>query len=256
MVRRTLLSRPAGFGLDERVTPEIAQDTAHARSSTDRLLSALGALTDADVARPSLCPEWTVGHVLTHLARSADAMRKGLEGARRGETVSMYDSDEARAADIEAGARRPVATLVGDLAESCRLLARTWSGLDDTAWERAVLHRRLGLMPAGAIPAHRWREVEIHRVDLDLGYRPADWPRSFVTHLLDERVHGASRRLPTGMGINLNATDTGARMSFGTGRRVTISGPSWALAAWLVGRPVSDLLSTLDGRMPELRTWA
>lgn len=256
MSHRKLLSRPGGFGLDEWVTPEIAQDTDHVRNSTDRLLSALGVLTDADVARSSLCPEWTVGHVLTHLARGADAMRKGLEGARRGEIVSMYESNEARAADIEAGARRPVATLVADLAESSRVLARTWSDLDDAAWQRTVLHRRLGRMPAGVIPAHRWREVEIHRVDLDLGYRPADWPRSFVTHLLDERVHGVSGRLPTGLGINLNATDTGARMSFGTGRRVTISGPSWALAAWLIGRPASDPLSTLDGQMPELRTWA
>jgi maleylpyruvate isomerase len=242
--------------LDGGVTPEIAQTVDHVRDSTDRLLSTLDTLTDADVARPSLCPEWTVGHVLTHVARGGDAMRKGLEGARRGEVAPMYDSAEARSADIEAGARRPIAELIADVAESARLLAQTWSALDDAAWEREFLHRRLGPQPARTVPAHRWREVEIHRVDLDLGYRPADWPRPFVAHVLDESVHGVSRRLPADVGIDLHATDTGARMSFGTGRRVTVSGPSCALAAWLLGRPVADLLSTLDGQLPELRAWA
>jgi maleylpyruvate isomerase len=249
------LSRPRLIGLDEGVTPEIAETIDHVRESTDRLLAALDELTDADVARPSLCPEWTVGHVLTHLARSGDGIRRGLEGARRGEVAPMYDSLEARAADIEAGATRPMAELIADVAESSRLVAQAWSEMDDAAWEGTFQHR-LGPRPVRATPEMRWREVEIHRVDLAGDYGPADWSQPFIAHVLDEGVHGVSRRLPAGVGIDLSATDTGARLSFGTGRRVGVSGPSWALAAWLLGRPASDLLSTVDGSLPELKPWA
>lgn len=235
--------------------PEIAKTIDYVRDSTDRLLGALEKLTDADVARPSLCPEWTVGHVLTHLARSGDGVRRGLEGARRGEVALMYDSIEARAADIEAGARRPIAELIADVAESSRRVAQTWSDMEDSAWEGRFLHR-LGPRPVRVTPEMRWREVEIHRVDLAGEYRPADWSPPFVAHVLDESVHNVSRRLPAEVGIDLHATDTGARMSFGAGRRVAVSGPSWALAAWLLGRPVSGHLSTEDGPLPELAAWA
>lgn len=237
------------------MTPEIAKTIEHVRESTDRLLTALDTLTDADVARPSLCPEWTVGHVLTHLARSGDGIRRGLEGARRGEVVLMYDSIESRAADIEAGSRRPIAELIADVAESSRAVAQTWADMDDAAWEGTFLHR-LGPRPVRVTPDMRWREVEIHRVDLAGDYGPADWSKPFIAHVLDESVHNVSDRLPAGVGIDVHAADTGARMSFGTGRRVAVSGPSWALAAWLLGRPAADLLSTTDGQLPDLKAWA
>lgn len=250
------LSRPRRIGLDEGVTTEIAETIGYVRESTERLLAALDALTDADVARPSLCPEWTVGHVLTHLARSADGIRGGLEGARRGEVVPMYESTESRNADIEAGANRSITELVADIAESSRLVAQAWSDMDDAAWDGTFLHRRLGNLPVRVTPAMRWYEVEIHRVDLAGDYGPADWSLPFLDHVLDESVHHVSQRLPEGVGIDLSATDTGARLSFGTGQRVVVSGPSWALAAWLLGRPVADVLSTQDGPLPELTAWA
>lgn len=241
--------------MDGGVTPETAKTIEYVRESTDRLLAALEALTDADVARPSLCPEWTVGHVLTHLARSGDGIRRGLEGARRGEVAPMYDSLEARAADIEAGARRPIAELIADIAESSRLVAQTWSEMDDAAWEGTFLHR-LGPRPVRGTPEMRWREVEIHRVDLAGDYGPANWSQPFLAHVLDESVHHVSDRLPAGVGIDLRATDTGARLSFGTGQRVGISGPSWELAAWLLGRPVSGLVSDAGATLPELKAWS
>ena len=37
---------------------------------TDKLLNTVATLTDADLAQPSLCPGWTKGHVVTHLAVS------------------------------------------------------------------------------------------------------------------------------------------------------------------------------------------
>ena len=43
---------------------------------------------------------------------------------------------------------------------------------------------RDGPVPAIRLIGMRWREVEIHRVDLADGYGPGDWPASFVAPLL------------------------------------------------------------------------
>jgi maleylpyruvate isomerase len=238
--------------------PVTAETIEHVRDATARMLSGLYVLTDADVRRDSLCPGWTVGHVLTHVARSADGLRRSVEGARRSELVPMYDSREARAADIEAGAARSITELVADVAESARLLDEAWSTLDDAVWKDGTFpHRVLGPRPVRETPALRWREVEIHRVDLGGDYGPENWPEPFVAHVLDETVHGVTERLQIGMGLDLHATDTDARWSFGADNPVAVSGPSWALAAWLLGRPEPALesLSTEDGELPELSAW-
>src|SRR2546421_337158 len=70
-----------------------------------RLLEAVDRLTDEQVLRPSLLPGWTVGHVLTHVARNADSHVRRTEAAIRGEMVDQYPGGyAAREAEIEAGA--------------------------------------------------------------------------------------------------------------------------------------------------------
>jgi maleylpyruvate isomerase len=51
------------------------------------------------------------------------------------------------------------------------------------------------------MPLHRWREVEIHHVDLGLGYDAADWPDGYVDRelaislrLMPERLGAADQR--------------------------------------------------------------
>ena len=45
----------------------------------------------------------------------------------------------------------------------------------------------------------RWREVEVHRVDLGLGYGPADWPAEYVrTELVAMQMRWGARR-PMGL---------------------------------------------------------
>ena len=238
---------------------ELAEQIERVREATQRLLAGLDALTDADVARPSLCPGWTAGHVLTHIARNADGLCRTLEGARRGEPVPMYDSTQARNADIEAGATRTAAELTADVARGAQALDDAWAGLDAAAWDRDMLHRRLGKRPVGDTPAMRWYEIEIHHVDLAGSYGPGDWPAPFVADVLSESAGTLQARLPAGTAVDLEATDTAARWSFGPdgGRGITVSGPSWAIAAWLLGRtsPAADLLSATGGELPPLASW-
>ena len=69
---------------------------------------AIERLSDDDVRSPSLLPEWTVGHVLSHVARNADSHRERAEAAAAGEVVEQYVGGYAgRAAAIELGAVRP-----------------------------------------------------------------------------------------------------------------------------------------------------
>jgi uncharacterized protein (TIGR03083 family) len=151
------------------------------RWSTEGLLDALRTRppTDSWARQPSLLPGWTRGHVLNHLARNADAMVRTLSGTVRGEKIPMYDGEDARAADIEAGAGRPAAELAADVTDSAGRLEQTWSRLDDADWQHDAITRE-GAVPAIRLIGMRWREVEIHRVDLADRYGPGDRPASFV----------------------------------------------------------------------------
>ena len=57
---------------------------------------------------PSRLPGWTRGPVVCHVARNAEGLVRLLHWARTGIETPMYPSMEARAADIEAGAGRPL----------------------------------------------------------------------------------------------------------------------------------------------------
>lgn len=248
----------------------LAERIGQVREAERRLLAGVAGMPDADVAAASLCPGWTIGHVLSHVARGADALGRAVDGARRGELVPMYASEQARAADIEAGAGRPAAELAADVEEAAGRLHRSWSAIGPDGWERPVPHRILGHVPVRGTIGHRWFEVEIHHVDLDRGYRPADWPPPFVSQLLERAVPTLARRLPDGVSsLCLRATDSGdgwsgeatgpdrAGPGGGAAEQVTVSGPSWAVAAWLIGRaaPAAASLSVTSGELPVLAPW-
>jgi maleylpyruvate isomerase len=44
------------------------------------------------------------------------------------------------------------------------------------------------------IVGHHLRDVEVHHVDLDVGYSPADWPAELVAGELDRRLRGLPGR--------------------------------------------------------------
>ena len=170
--------------------------------STSVLGATLGDLDDDDARRPSLLPGWSVGHVLTHVARNADGMVHLVAWALTGVPTPMYPSVEARAADIEAG-ERSAADLADDVRSSAVRLATAWAGWGRRPPRRgppaAVRRAAAGSRPGPAREGARLRpapEVEIHHVDLGLAYGPADWPADFVarTLLFLHRAPGRRRR--------------------------------------------------------------
>ena len=182
--------------------PALDEDPSEAielcKAAHGRLLTTVATITDEQVSEPSRLPGWTIGHVLTHLARNADGHTHRLEAALRGEDVPRYPGGPAqRETDISEGAaRRP-----GELSEDTRVaqlkLELAWDKSDSANWPHPEF-RGNDLWPATASPVRRLREVEMHHVDLGLGYKPSDWPAAYVAWELPmllasvpERVHRA-----------------------------------------------------------------
>jgi maleylpyruvate isomerase len=144
-----------------------------------RLLEAINKLTDAQTSSPSRLPAWTVGHVLTHVARNADGHVRRLDGALRGENLPRYKPGQ-RDADIARGADRPAGQVVSDVQAAQESLEAVWEQSAAAGWPNREF---LGDddWETTSSPARRLREVEIHHVDLGLGYEPSDWPEEYVT---------------------------------------------------------------------------
>lgn len=166
-----------------------------------RLLDHLDAVLTDDVTRsPSALPDWTVGHVVTHLARNADSHVRMIEGACRGEVLAQYAGGRAeRTADIEAGAPRGAVEQLADLHAAIAGLEHAWATCTDRGWAGSGL-AIAGEMPVTVLPMLRWREVEIHHADLGLpGFTTADWSETYVRWELDMTVRTWSSRRPMGM---------------------------------------------------------
>jgi maleylpyruvate isomerase len=225
--------------------------------ATDRLLDTVSTLAGDDVGLPSLLPGWTRGHVITHVARSADALVNLLTWARTGTPLPAYPSTAAREADIEAGADRPIRELLADLRASAARFDAAVAEMPAQAWSAAVQLRSGAEVPAAALPWHRLREVEVHHVDLAAAYRPEDWPEAFTQRLLHDAAATLASR-PDAPGIVLHATDLGRDVSVGDpDGGPTVSGPAYALVAWLTGRRdgAGDLTISPEQPLPTPPRW-
>ncbi len=173
---------------------EPADAIALCAAAHQRLFATLERLDDETARRPSLLPGWSVGHVLTHIARNAAGHIGRLEGALRGEQIPRYPGGpEQRDRDIQAGAGRPAAELARDVREWTGHLEETWARCVAAGWPHADLLAN-DSYPTTASPSRRFREVEVHHVDLGMGYAPADWPDEYLEWELEMSLPRLSQR--------------------------------------------------------------
>lgn len=203
-------------------------DLRSVREATDRLLTAVAKLDNAALAEESHLPGWSRGHILAHLARNADALVNVFEGR------PMYASAEARDADIERDAGRPLEEHLADLRDSGdRFLATTERDQD---WSRTVELRNGVTDLAENVPFRRWVEVALHHVDLNIGYELADLPEEFTDReiaFLADRWSGRPEVPP----VTLRALPGQVWHTGGTeGTPVVLEGPKDELLGWLAGR--------------------
>lgn len=205
--------------MNELERRQLDADVAGCALAHQRLLADLDhhrERASADPSMASLLPDWSIGHVLTHLARNADGFRTMIEGASNREVRPMYETALTRNADIEAGASRSLTAIVTDVRRSIWALESAWAGLDAQGWAGFGL-TRVGKVPVTEFAWRRWREVEVHHGDLGLAFGPADWSPDYVRFDLPRRLAewtSAGHTLPSEVA----------------------AGKPWQQLAWLFGR--------------------
>jgi maleylpyruvate isomerase len=205
------------------------------RDGNGLLSGQIAALTDEQIAQPCALPGWTRAHLLTHLARNADALVNLARWAETGTETPMYPGGSAqREADIEVDVARPPDVIRRDVIESADRLDRALSALPADAWTREVRNAQGSPIPASRIPWLRVREVWIHAVDLGTGVTFADFPADLTTALIDD-VRGALSARP------------------GCPDLTVVTGPAPALLGWLTGRTTGTTLAPVP--LPVLPGW-
>lgn len=164
-----------------------------------QLIEALDGAQEADVGQPSRLPGWTVGHVLTHIARNAEGIGRMLSAAADGEIGDMYPGGkDRRHADIETGALRSLSDLREDVASTAAALQEVFLQLPATAWS-GTGRMIAGDVPIGSLPFLRRREVLVHHVDLGLGFEAEQWPIDYVRDELTKLGKLWASRRPMGL---------------------------------------------------------
>jgi maleylpyruvate isomerase len=221
------------------------------RTATQRLLGDTILVTDDQWRAPSRLPDWTRGHVATHIARHADALCRLAQWACTGERQDMYPSPEHRASEIEAGAGRSGLDLQIDLDTSAGRLSAAFDEIEAAnAWDAVVEMSRGLKVPARLLPLARLLEVAIHHVDLDVGYeitdidtQTAEWLLEWCGFRLRDREDFPKLQL---------TSDSGFTTAVGSaGDPVAVSGSSANLLGWLLGRTDASAVTGGDGlRLP------
>ena len=226
----------------------LGEATARLQAAVDEEITTGGPTA---MTAPSRLADWTIGHVVTHLARNADALRRVLAAAQIGQQVQPYDSPEARVRDIEAGANRDTAAIADDLRAADRRLAELINEVTPKDWEFIVDLGRGGPTTADVILAARLGEVELHHHDLGV---------DDGLDLLDDAQ--AHRLLAALMRSYVRTRDVNGLTLFPAGAEAVtireggpeVSGTAVELIGWLSGRSDGSRLKTA-GTLPELPTW-
>ncbi|MFC9424315.1 maleylpyruvate isomerase family mycothiol-dependent enzyme [Streptomyces sp. NPDC056987] len=225
-----------------------------------RLLNTqLGRVDEAWVAGPNTLPGWRNAHLLTHLARNADALTNLVTWSATGVETPMYPhGTEGRLRDIDEGARRTAQVILQDVKDSAVRLQQALDELPVMAWGRTVRTAQGRLVAASLIPWLRIREVWIHLVDLGTGVTFDALPEDLAEALLPDVVATLAGRdgcpalivrdQPGGLPLTTRPTEP-------VGSAAEVKGPTAELIGWLTGRTAGDGLTCSPPGLPALPAW-
>jgi maleylpyruvate isomerase len=183
------------------VTSEVAPkaDLRRVDDAQRRFLKTIERLDDETARRPSLLPGWSVGHILSHVARNAESHVRRARAGAAGAVVDQYPGGYAgRTAEIDKGANRPAVALIADVHDTARQLQDVWDGLPPDAWDAVTRDVSGRERPLRELPARRWQELEVHLVDLDVGITYREWSKDFVETWLPRLRTSLASRLAEG----------------------------------------------------------
>lgn len=201
-------------------------------------------LSNEEVAADSLLPNWSRGHVLSHLANNARGLSNLIEWALTGVKKDMYISVEQRGIDIDEGAKRPGNEIVADFLEQSKIFAVNLERLmaGPILGEEVVLGNGAHVHPF-EMTTLRERELLVHLVDLGLDYKANEWTLDWSIKTL-KSVSSGKRKEPVKFRLLIAGDHTWTMDQNGM---VDIFGTPQSLAAWLMGREPDDKLVTSDG---------
>jgi len=228
----------------------LSENLALLAHETTELVRTASGLDDDALRGASLCEGWTRAHVLSHIARNADALGNLVSWATTGIPRAMYASPEARDADIAIGASRGAQVILADLEDSAARFADAATGLNGAPEQVEVEMRNGRKVLGGQLPALRLMEVVIHHVDMDAGYTFADSDPGFVRRAVANSVERmkAGGQAPS---VTLRSAE-GDTWTIGDGARV-VTGSNAALLSWLTRGRGAGVSS--EAPLPALPSW-
>ncbi len=250
----------------EPTAAEVGLLLAEIDASTRRVAASLGAIDEDGLLAPSLLPGWARVTIAAHLTWVADRYAAMTADALAAVATTTYPGGAAERDASLRGLEDATAgqALTGFEAASAAL-AGAWRHLDDHQWATTMQEQRLGAIRLSRLTALRLTELEVHHVDLGVGYQITDWPSVFTRICLPLRIawlDAHHRRRPdaarqvAGRWL-LAPTDDGVRWLV-TARAdyvncqpaptaadadVTLAGTSAGLLAFLLGREPDPPLS-------------
>ncbi len=232
--------------------PQYLADLKRLQRETDMLLANVASFTDEEITSPSALEGWTRGHVITHLARSAEALGRLVNNAITGSNDPMYPSLEQRNADIEAGARRSAKELLADLQQAHAAFMERAEALADAPDAAAEVQLRNRPFKAYALPNLRCAEVIIHHQDLDSTFELHEADPDSQLDALNSVVWSLQGK-PEAPGVTVT-TYEGDELVIGDGA-TTVIGERDGVVDWLA-RGRTDHVRTTDGSaLPEIPKW-
>ena len=106
--------------------------------------------------------------------------------------------------------------------------------MPETVWGQ-TLQGLIGPRPAWHLVWGRWRELEIHHVDLTCGYLPESWPHEFVDALFSQVILDLPTRLTNDLSLTLSVVDESQQHFGDRPENVTIEGAKADVLAWMLG---------------------
>jgi maleylpyruvate isomerase len=212
-------------------------------------------LEPAQVAEPSRLSGWTRGHVLSHLARNADALVNLLTWARTGTEARMYASPTERADGIEAGAYRALPDQLADLRAANQRFTGAAAAVPASRREFTVLSAQGREIPAREVPWLRVREAWLHLVDLDVAFELDDIPADIAWTLAADVAAWMSSRTQVTADLRAEGQPGPIRLGHGEQAAATIEGTPQRIAGWLTGRVPDRAGLTVTGDLEDLPRW-
>jgi len=122
-------------------------------------------------------------------------MVRRIDGALAGQLVEQYAGGApGRASAIDALATQEPGECITRASDAANRLDALFNELSNDAWSLTVRTVKGGTHAVERLPFRRWREVEVHLVDLDVGVELTSWPDDFIDLALPRLIAGLADR--------------------------------------------------------------